>query len=297
METDSDRKRPLDDGLRRELVEHFTAKQDDLRRLWVERMTTRGLVTGLSEGEVESQFRTIHDLSLACLESDDPAAVEQLAERTAGRGALEEIAAERIIVGLLILQGNFARSLTERYGADPQRMRSAVEVFEPIAMAIVSSASLALIREQGRLVVRQQEAMLELSTPVLQFRERLLLLPIVGLIDSQRAQQLTEQLLRAIRDQRALVVVVDITGVVAVDSAVANHLMHTVEAARLMGATVIVTGVSAEVAQTLVTLGIELGKLNTVGDLQGGIDAADRIAGYVLVRDRSTLAAASSSGD
>jgi rsbT co-antagonist protein RsbR len=176
-------------------------------------------------------------------------------------------------------------------------MRSAVEVFEPIAMAIVSGASLALIREQRRMVVRQQEAMLELSTPVLQFRERLLLLPIVGLIDSQRAQQLTEQLLRAIRDQRALVVVVDITGVVAVDSAVANHLMHTVEAARLMGATVIVTGVSAEVAQTLVTLGIELGKLNTVGDLQGGIDAADRIAGYVLVRDRSTLAAASSSGD
>src|SRR5207245_2401345 len=82
----------------------------------------------------------------------------------------------------------------------------------------------------------------DLSTPVLQVRERLLILPIIGVIDPQRARQLTEQLLRGIRTTRAKVVVIDITGVAAMDATVANHLVQTVEASRLLGATVIVTG-------------------------------------------------------
>src|SRR5207244_6793920 len=81
--------------------------------------------------------------------------------------------------------------------------------------------------------------------------ERLLILPIIGVIDPQRARQLTEQLLRGIRTNRAKVVVIDITGVAAMDVTVANHLVQTVEASRLLGATVIVTGLSPEIAQTL----------------------------------------------
>jgi rsbT co-antagonist protein RsbR len=129
----------------------------------------------------------------------------------------------------------------------------------------------------------QQEAIRELSTPVLQIRERLLLLPIIGVIDPLRARQLTEQLLRAIRTNRAKVVVIDITGVAAMDATVANHLVQTVEAARLLGATVIVTGLSPEIAQTLVNIGVELGKMKTVGDLQGGIEEAERLLGYKVV--------------
>ena len=73
---------------------------------------------------------------------------------------------------------------------------------------------------------------------------------------------------------------IDITGVAAMDATVANHLVQTVEASRLLGATVIVTGLSPEIAQTLVTIGVDLGKLNTVGDLQGGIEEAERLLGY-----------------
>jgi rsbT co-antagonist protein RsbR len=130
---------------------------------------------------------------------------------------------------------------------------------------------------------KQQEAIRELSTPVLQLRDRLLLIPIIGVIDSQRAQLITESLLRSIRANRAKVVVMDVTGVATIDSKVANHLLQTVTAARLMGATVIVTGLSSEVAQSLATLGIDLAKLNTVGDLQGGIEEAERLLGYRVV--------------
>ena len=125
---------------------------------------------------------------------------------------------------------------------------------------------------------------------MLQVRERLLILPIIGLIDPQRARQLTEQLLRGIRANRAKVVVIDITGVAAMDTNVANHLVQTVEASRLLGATVIVSGLSPEIAQTLVNIGVELSKMTTVGDLQGGIEEAERLLGYRVVPKSSDTA-------
>src|SRR5262249_45189483 len=111
-----------------------------------------------------------------------------------------------------------------------------------------------------------------------------LILPIIGAIDPQRAKQLTEQLLGAIRTNRAKVVVIDITGVPAIDTSVANHLVQTVEASRLLGATVIVTGLSPTIAQTLVTIGVNLSKMNTVGDLQGGIEEAERLLTYSTIQ-------------
>jgi rsbT co-antagonist protein RsbR len=126
----------------------------------------------------------------------------------------------------------------------------------------------------------QQEAIRELSTPVLPFREGMLLLPIIGQIDSQRARQLTEHLLLSIRANRAKVIVIDITGVATVDSRVANHLVQTVDAARLMGAKVVISGISPEIALTMVTLGIDLGPVYTVGDLQNGIEHAECLLGY-----------------
>jgi rsbT co-antagonist protein RsbR len=145
----------------------------------------------------------------------------------------------------------------------------------------------AMVFERERVIRQQQAAIRELSTPVLQIRERLLLLPIIGVIDTQRARLITESLLRSIRSNRAKVVVMDVTGVATIDSRVANHLIQTVTAARLMGASVIVTGLSAEVAQSLVALGIDLTKLNTVGDLQGGMEEAEAQLGYrVISRDR-----------
>ncbi len=134
----------------------------------------------------------------------------------------------------------------------------------------------------------QREAIMELSTPVLPFREGMLLLPIIGQIDSQRARQLTEHLLESIRANRAKVIVIDITGVATVDSRVANHLVQTVEAARLMGAKVVISGISPEIALTMVTLGIDLGSVHTVGDLQNGIEHAERLLGYQVKKISDT---------
>jgi rsbT co-antagonist protein RsbR len=176
-----------------------------------------------------------------------------------------------------------ANRLAEAFPGEPERVS---QVFHSLMKLVFLDIGLAIdtyIFQRERTIGQQQEAIRELSTPALQVRDRLLILPIIGVLDAGRARQLTEGLLTSIRATRAKVVILDITGVPTVDSTVANHLIQTVEASRLMGATVIVSGLSAEVAQTLVTLGLDLTKLNVVGDLQGGIEQAERMLGYAVV--------------
>jgi rsbT co-antagonist protein RsbR len=143
-----------------------------------------------------------------------------------------------------------------------------------IAMATIGDAYLS---PKETIIRDQQEAIREISTPVLQIRDQVLVMPIVGLVDTHRARQLTESVLKAIRARRARAVVMDVTGVPIVDSKVAKHLAQTCESARLMGATVIVTGISQEIAQTLVTIGADLSSVRTLGDLQSGVEEVERI--------------------
>jgi rsbT co-antagonist protein RsbR len=176
--------------------------------------------------------------------------------------------------------------LNEAFPRDPAKALSSFLSLMKLVFMDIGLAVDTYIHARESTMRKQQEAIRELSTPVLQIRDRLLLLPIIGVIDSQRGRLITESLLRSIRASRAKVVVMDITGVATIDSKVANHLLQTVTAARLMGAVVIVSGLSAEVAQSLVALGIDLTRLNTVGDLQGGIEEGERLLGYRLVETR-----------
>ena len=159
-----------------------------------------------------------------------------------------------------------------------------LDAYEPAANRIANTVAVSFVDERERVIRQQQDSIRELSTPVLPVRERLLILPIIGILDTERARQLTEQLLSGIRTHRAKVVVIDITGSPDVDEAVANHLVRTVDASRLMGASVIITGLSPEIAQTLVTIGVDLSKMNTIGDLQGGLEEAERLLGYTVSR-------------
>ena len=278
------------ESLVRELVAHFREKREPLRRQWVEQMTAKGLLAGLTPQETETESITIYDTCVGCLETGKYDGVQSYATRMAERGVLRGMTAEQSIGGLFTLRDVYRRSLFERYQRDMKRLSEAFDVYEPVASRILSIVALTFIEEREKVVRQQQEAIRELSTPVLQLRQGELILPIIGMIDTQRARQLTEALLRSIRANRAKVVVMDITGVPAVDSKVANHLLQTVQAARLMGAAVIVTGLSAEVAQTLVAIGVDLSKLNTLSDLQSGIDEADRLVGYRVITAEATMA-------
>ncbi len=266
--------------LRAELVSHLRAERELLRGQWVQMMTRKGQLQGLSSSEVESESATIYDTCVDCIDTAEFTAAQAYAARMAERGVLKGMTPEQILGGMLTLRDVYGRSLFGRYVDQPDRLQDALDLYEPVANGILAIVALAFIKERERTVSEQQEAIRELSTPVLRVRDGMLILPIVGLIDSQRARQLTSQLLSSIRQYRSKVAVLDITGVPNIDSAVANHLIQTVEASRLLGTTVILTGVSPEIAQTVVTIGVDLSMVRTVIDLQGGIELGEQLIGY-----------------
>ncbi|TLY63044.1 MAG: STAS domain-containing protein [Gammaproteobacteria bacterium] len=266
--------------LLRELVAHLRQNRTLLREEWVARIAEAQLLTAMTQEEIFAEATSVYDSYVAALETGTFEALQAYARNLSERIIPRGVETHEVVGIVLLLRDVLARSLFAKYQTDFEKLNRILDAYEPAANRIANTVAVGFVQERERVIRQQQEAIRELSTPVLQVRERLLILPIIGVIDPQRARQLTEQLLRGIRTNRAKVVVIDITGVAAMDVTVANHLVQTVEASRLLGATVIVTGLSPEIAQTLVTIGVELGKMNTVGDLQGGIEQAERLLGY-----------------
>lgn len=269
--------------LLRELVSHLRQNRTQLREEWARRITEAQLLTAMSKDEIFAEATAVYDQYVEALETGTFEALQAYARSLSERIIPRGVETHEVVGIVLLLRDVLARSLFAKYQADFRKLDRILDAYEPAANRIANTVAVGFVQERERVIRQQQEAIRELSTPVLQVRERLLILPIIGVIDPQRARQLTEQLLRGIRTNRAKVVVIDITGVAAMDATVANHLVQTVEASRLLGATVIVTGLSPEIAQTLVTIGVDLGKMNTVGDLQGGIEQAERLLGYKVV--------------
>jgi rsbT co-antagonist protein RsbR len=263
-----------------ELVGHLRSNRKALTEEWVGRVTAEQLLRVMTSEEIFSELTAVYDNYVDALETGSvetlQAYARDLSERIIPRGV-----ETREVVGIvLLLRDVLARSLFVKYEDDSGLLSRILDAYEPAANRIAVTVSVSFVEERERIIREQQESIRELSTPVLQVRERLLILPIIGVLDAQRARQLTEQLLSAIQTNRAKVVVVDITGVATIDRTVANHLFHTVEASRLMGASVIVSGLSSKIAQTLVDLDVDLSMIRSVGDLQGGLEEAERVMGY-----------------
>ncbi|MBI9039273.1 MAG: STAS domain-containing protein [Bacteroidales bacterium] len=135
---------------------------------------------------------------------------------------------------------------------------------------------LSKIQEQQKTIVQQQEDLLELSSPVSKVWDNVLILPVIGTLDSQRTQIMMENLLEKIVETGCTISILDITGVPTVDTQVANHLLKTVTSARLLGAECIISGISPAIAQTIVHLGIDLSSIKTKATLQDAMIFAMR---------------------
>jgi rsbT co-antagonist protein RsbR len=277
--------RDADDRLLPELVAHLRDSRTDLREQWTGRITDAHLLSAMTEEEIFSEATTIYDNYVEVLETGSTDALQHYAQDLSERIIPRGVETEEVISIVLLLRDVLARSLFEKYHKDFGLLNRVLDAYEPAANRIANMVAVSFVQERERVIRDQQEAIRELSTPVLQVRERLLILPIIGILDGARARQLTEQLLRGIRAHRAKVVVIDITGVPDVDEGVANSLVQTVDASKLMGASVIITGLSSEIAETLVTIGVDLSKMDTVGDLQEGIEEAERLLGFQVVRN------------
>ena len=157
------------------------------------------------------------------------------------------------------------------------------ELYEPVDLAKSELIRVAL-KTQQEIIRKQSRALLELSTPVIPLFDNILVVPLIGSIDSLRAKQVMDNLLAGIVEHKAEIVLIDISGVPVVDTQIAHHIMKTVQAARLLGARCILVGIRPEFAQTIVKLGIDFNDIVTKSSLQAGFELALTWDNYKLLK-------------
>ena len=161
---------------------------------------------------------------------------------------------------------------------EPQQVRATQESLRRLSRMESAFVVDVYASRTSDIITKQSRALTDMSTPITALWDGILMLPVVGIVDSRRAQDIMQRMLEQISEKRATVFILDISGVAVVDTAVANHLIRMTKAARLMGSYTIVSGLSPSVAQTIVELGIEVGEMRTTGNLQDALRIAfDRI--------------------
>ncbi|MCJ2056428.1 STAS domain-containing protein [Methylobacterium sp. J-048] len=192
------------------------------------------------------------------------------------RDGLTPMETATLILSLKAVAGELLDRETTAKATELYRMRTALDAVVD-KLALITFATFVETREE--IIKRQGRALLDLATPALPIWRHIILMPLVGIIDTQRARQVMEWLLEALAREEAHIAILDVTGVPLIDSRVALHLTKTVEAARLLGSRVIVTGISPDAAQTLVKLDVDLSSMITRGTLRAGLAEAFRLLG------------------
>ena len=205
-----------------------------------------------------------------------------LAEISSTRAKAGSTPGETATFVFSLKQPVFAR-LREAFATDPQALASASWTINTLLDKLGLYTIEVFQKTKDQIIVRQQQELLELSTPVVKLWNGILALPLIGTLDSARTQVVMENILQKIVDTGAVIAIIDITGVPTVDTLVAQHLMKTIAAARLMGADCIISGIRPQIAQTIVHLGVNLEDVITKATLADAFLVALERTGTALI--------------
>lgn len=276
------------------LGQHAVSKvknaEAQLSQQWIAALEASGATRNLKDDELKADTREFLRLITSSLENGAGSAVGT-SQWEETRQFLERLSRSRAQMGqdssqtanfIFSLKGPFFALLQKEFADEPQllaeQLLQASELFDALGLHTIRTYQ----ASREAVIRRQQEELLELSTPVVKLWEGVLALPMIGTLDSQRTQVVMESLLQRIVDTGSEIAIIDITGVPTVDTLVAQHLLKTVTAIRLMGADCIISGVRPQIAQTIVHLGLDLQGVVTKANLADALALALRRLGTTV---------------
>jgi rsbT co-antagonist protein RsbR len=275
------------------VVNLLVKRHDEIINLWIKDRLESGEFRDelIPKKELRRQSQQIIDMLARSLKDSEGADFDS-ASFDEMRSFLNEISHARAVKGytplenatyILSLRNTLLPLLAEELEGNAEalvrEMMTFTKLLDKMGLVMVEN----YIRSREEIIRQQREDMMELSTPVIKVWDKILTMPIIGTLDSRRAQLMMEALLQKVVESGSTIAILDITGVKTMDTLVANHLIKTVTAARLMGARCILTGVSPAIAQTMVQLGIDLTQITTRAQMADGIKLALEMVGRAVV--------------
>jgi rsbT co-antagonist protein RsbR len=270
--------------------------QDDLNSEWLKSLKTvgSGKDSRISDSQLKAQTAEFTTLLVAALQTGDISstsspewkAITHFLEETSNSRVTQGFSSDETAMFIFSLKKPLFARLRQELGKDSDALAdetwAVTELLDRMGMVTVR----AFQKSREDVINRQQQEMLELSTPVVKLWEGVLALPMIGTLDSARTQIVMESLLQRIVDTGSELAIIDITGVPTVDTLVAQHLLKTVTAIRLMGADCIISGVRPQIAQTIVHLGVDLQGVTTKATLADALSLALKRSGFVVSRTK-----------
>jgi rsbT co-antagonist protein RsbR len=282
-----------------DLAEIISQNADPIRKHWIAELSGALQRTDLiSKAELEEQSRAILDSLAAGVRTSGPSNIAA-AGWDSTRELLRDISASRARQGfsptevatfVLSLKKPLFASIRKAFSNDQDKLFESIWAATELLdrLALITTEAYTATREE--LINRQQQELLELSTPVVKLWDGILALPIIGTLDSSRTQVVMENLLQTVVATNSKYAIIDITGVPTVDTLVAQHLLKTITAARLMGAECIISGVRPQIAQTIVHLGINLEDVITKAKLSDAFALALQRSNRAVVKTNNAHA-------
>ncbi|MCW2293546.1 rsbT co-antagonist protein RsbR [Pseudomonas sp. BIGb0408] len=271
-------------------IEAIKNNQAQLLDEWIRGLEASGSTRNLKEQDLQQQTAEFLQLTIVGLENGGAANIAAASWEDV-RQFLERLSSSRALLGhdshqaasfIFALKGPLFALLQRQYRDQPEELAQqqweVSELFDNLGLHTIRTFQ----KSRESVIKRQQEELLELSTPVVKLWDGVLALPMIGTLDSQRTQVVMESLLQRIVDTGSEIAIIDITGVPTVDTLVAQHLLKTVTAIRLMGADCIISGVRPQIAQTIVHLGLDLQGVVTKANLADALKLALSRLGVTL---------------
>lgn len=273
--------------------------ETELAKNWVSEMKSTGsdLEGRIGEQELHQQAREFLNLIQHAAQSGDSAnldtsawiSVKEFLESVSRSRALQGFSSSETATFIFSFKKPLFAKLREVFGSDAQTLAdeiwTATQIIDQLGLHTVK----AFQQTREDTIRRQQEELLELSTPVVKLWDGILALPMIGTLDSSRTQIVMESLLQRIVETESEIAIIDITGVPTVDTLVAQHLLKTITAIRLMGADCIISGIRPQIAQTIVHLGVELQGVMTKSNLADALKLALRKRGQVIAESKAQV--------